>query len=70
MPGWTATLIVLGLALCISGLANWQLRRPYEARWLRLAPWTGIQFVAIFVALIMLAHFLTLVTGKHFGRGY
>ena len=70
MPGWTATLIILGLALGVATTANWQLRRPYDARWLKLAPWTGIQFVAIFVALIMLAHFLTLATGRHFGRSY
>ena len=70
MPGWTLTLTVLVLSASLGLIANRQMRRPYEARWLKLAPWTGIQFVAIFVFVVMLAHLLTLATGKHFGRGY
>ncbi len=70
MPGWETTLIVLGIALGLGGLANWQLRRPFDRRWLKLAPWTGIQFLALLVAVLMLAHAMTLATGKPFGRGY
>ena len=69
MPDWTATLVILALALSIGGLANWQLRRPYDLRWIKLAPWTGIQFLAVLIALLMFAHIMTLLTGRPFGRG-
>jgi len=70
MPGWILTSLVFGLALGVAAVANWQSRRPYDERWLKIAPWNGIQFVAILLALLMLAHMVTLATGKPFGRGY
>jgi hypothetical protein len=70
MPGWPVTVATLIVALTAGALANWQLRRPFDRRWLKLAPWTGIQFVAAVIVVVMLAHALSLATGRPFGRGY
>ena len=46
------------------------MRRPFERRWLPVVPWLGIQFLAVAVALVMLAHLISLLTGPPFGRSY
>jgi hypothetical protein len=33
-------------------------------------PWLGVQFLAVAIALIMLAHLVSLLTGRPFGRHY
>jgi hypothetical protein len=70
MPGLTATAISLAFALAIAGLANWQMRRPFDRRWLPVVPWLGVQFLAVTIALVMLAHLISLLTGHNFGRNY
>lgn len=70
MPGLTATAISLAFALVIAGLANWQMRRPFDRRWLPVVPWLGVQFLAVTIALVMLAHLISLLTGHNFGRNY
>ena len=70
MPDMGATIAALVVALALAGLANWQMRRPFDRRWLPVVPWLGIQFLAVAVALIMLAHLVSLATGRPFGRGY
>ena len=63
--GMTLTTLAVGLA--VGGLANWQLRRPFDLRW-RYVPWLAVQFIAIAVVLIFAAHLISLLTGHPFGR--
>ena len=70
MPQLGATIATLVVAFGFAGLANWQMRRPFERRWLPVVPWLGVQFLAVAVALIMIAHLVSLLTGQPFGRSY
>ena len=70
MPDFTTTAIALAVALALAGLANWQMRRPFDRRWLPVVPWLGVQFVAVTIAIVMLAHLISLLTGHNFGRNY
>jgi multisubunit Na+/H+ antiporter MnhE subunit len=69
-PQLGATVATLVVALGFAALANWQMRRPFERRWLPVIPWLGVQFLAVTIALIMLAHLISLLTGHPFGRSY
>ena len=69
-PQLGATVAALVVALGFAGLANWQMRRPFHQRWLPVIPWLGVQFLAVAIALIMLAHLVSLLTGQPFGRNY
>lgn len=64
------TVATLVVALALAALGNWQTRRPFHRRWLPVIPWIGVQFLAVTVALIMLAHLISLLTGHPFGRSY
>lgn len=64
------TVSALAVALVFAALANWQMRRPFDRRWLPVIPWLGVQFLAVAVALIMIAHLVSLLTGHPFGRNY
>ena len=55
VPQLGATITTLAIAFGFAALANWQMRRPFERRWLPVVPWLGVQFLAVAVALIMLA---------------
>ena len=70
MPQMGVTIAVLAVAVGLAAFANWQMRRPFERRWLPVVPWLGVQFLAVAVALIMIAHLVSLLTGHHFGRSY
>jgi hypothetical protein len=70
MPSLTATIVTLVIALAIAAFANWQMRRPFDKRFLPVVPWLGVQFVAVTVLLIMTAHLISLLTGKEFGHRY
>jgi hypothetical protein len=59
----TITLIILGVALVVFGLATYKARKPVEVGEVRLIPYTGIQFVALLVAILMLAHVISVLTG-------
>jgi multisubunit Na+/H+ antiporter MnhE subunit len=69
-PQLGATIATLIVALGFAVLVNWQMRRPFERRWLPVVPWLGVQFLAVAVALIMIAHLVSLLTGHPFGRNY
>jgi hypothetical protein len=69
-PPLDVTIATLAIAFGFAALANWQMRRPFERRWLPVIPWLGIQFLAVAVALVMLAHLISLLTGHPFGRSY
>ena len=66
-PGLEFTLAALAVGLVLSGLANWQLRRPFDRRW-PVVPWLGVQFVALAMVLVFGAHLVSLLTGHPFGR--
>lgn len=57
------TLIVLAAAAVVFAAANYLGRRPRELGKLNYIPYTGLQFVALVVMIIMLAHLVTLWTG-------
>ena len=69
-PQLGATIATLLIAFGCAALANWQMRRPFERRWFSVVPWLGVQFLAVAVALIMIAHLISLLTGHPFGRSY
>jgi hypothetical protein len=70
-PSLVVTLAGLVAGLAIGGLANWQLRRPFDLRW-PVVPWLGLQFLAVAAVLVFGGHLLSLLTGHPFaGRtGY
>ena len=70
MPELGTTIAALVIAFALAALANWQIRRPFTKRWLPMVPWLGVQFLAVAVALVMLAHLVSLLTGQPFGRSY
>lgn len=57
------TLLILGLALASFAFANWKSRRPPPLGEVRLVPYNGLQFIALVVAVLMLAHLVSLLTG-------
>ena len=59
----TVTLIVLGVAVVLAAFSNYKARQPYEPGVVRWIPYTGLQYVAILVIVLMLAHLVTLLTG-------
>jgi multisubunit Na+/H+ antiporter MnhE subunit len=70
MPELGTTVAALVIAFAFAALANWQMRRPFTKRWLPAVPWLGVQFLAVAIALVMLAHLVSLLTGHPFGRSY
>jgi hypothetical protein len=70
VPELGTTIASLVIAFGFAALANWQMRRPFERRWLPIVPWLGVQFVAVAVLLVMAAHLVSLLTGHPFGRSY
>ena len=62
----TATVVGLTLALVVFALATYQSRRPYEPGRSGLVPYGALQFVALLAVILMLAHLVTLLTGKPF----
>ena len=68
--GLELTLAVLFAALAIAALANWRERRPRDVGRPPLVPYTAIQAIAVLVAILMLAHVVSLLTGQPLrGRG-
>lgn len=61
--GLATTLVLLVIAVAIAGLANWRERRPREIGQPLLIPWTVVQLIAVVVAILMLGHLVSLMTG-------
>ena len=58
------TLALLGLSLAVIGLANWRERRPKDIQRLTLVSYPLIQMIGVVVALLMIAHLVSLLTGQ------
>lgn len=69
-PDLTTTISLIAGAFVIGGFANWQQRRPFDQRVLRLIPWLAVQFLAAVVAIVMAAHLVSLVTGHDLQSRY
>lgn len=64
LMGLAATLVVLLIALAVFGLANWLERRPRrDLGRPPLVPYTAVQMIAAVVAILMLAHLVSQLTG-------
>lgn len=57
------TVALLLLALAVAGAANWRERRPRDLGRPPLVSYTAIQMIALVVAILMLAHLVSLLTG-------
>lgn len=64
--GYGPTLTVLGIAVVGFLFANFMSRRPPPLGEVRFMPYAAIQFIALLVAILMIAHLVTLFTGKPF----
>ena len=58
------TLILLAVGVIAFGLANYRSRQPRAPGNPPLIPFGAIQFVALVVVVLMLAHLVTLLTGQ------
>jgi hypothetical protein len=58
------TLAVLAAAVAVFLFATYQGRRPRELGELRWIPYGGVQFVAILIIVLALAHIISLLTGQ------
>jgi hypothetical protein len=58
------TLAILLAALAVAGLANYRERRPREVGKVPLISYSAIQMVALVVAILMLAHLVSLLMGS------
>ena len=58
------TLAILLAALAAAGVANYRERRPREVGKVPLISYSAIQMVAVVVAILMLAHLVSLLMGS------
>lgn len=59
-----ATAVLLILSLLAAALANWRERRPHALGKAPLVSYPAIQMVAIVVAVLLIAHLVSLLTGQ------
>ena len=57
------TAVVLAVAIAAFGVCAVMVRRPYEPGRIWRVPYAAIMWVAVLVAVLMLAHLVTLLTG-------
>lgn len=60
------TASILAGALIVLAFSVWRERREYEPGNLPLIPYNILMFTAILVAILAIAHLITLITGKPF----
>jgi hypothetical protein len=70
--GLVPTLAIMAAAIGIFVLALIVTRRPTEPGRPHMIPWVGVQMVCVLVAVFMLAHLVSLITGTPLvgRRGY
>ncbi len=61
-----STIAWLAISLAVLGFANFMSRRPAAPGTVRYIPYHAIQFLALVVVLLMLAHLISLLTGQPF----
>ena len=61
--GFSATLAIAALALCLFSFANWRARQPAQPLKVRMVNYHLIQMASIIVVLLMAAHLMTLFAG-------
>jgi uncharacterized membrane protein YjjB (DUF3815 family) len=61
---FAATLAILLAAFAVAALANYRERRPREVGKVPLISYSAIQMVAVVVAILMLAHLVSLLMGS------
>lgn len=66
--GLTPTLLGLTISLAVFGLMLVLERRPQQIGRVRMIPYPAVMFVALFCALLFVAHLITLM-GGHTGGG-
>lgn len=59
----TVTLSVLAAAALLFAFSSWRARRPVDPGRPRLIPMGALQFVSLLVAILMIAHLISLLTG-------
>ena len=59
----TLTFLFLTAALAVIGFANWRERRPRDLSNTPLFSYPLIQMIAVVVAILMIAHLVSLLTG-------
>jgi uncharacterized membrane protein YidH (DUF202 family) len=59
----TATLVLLAASLAVVGLANWRERQPKQLAKTSLFSYPLIQMVGLVIAILMVAHLISLMTG-------
>ncbi|CAK0755375.1 hypothetical protein CCP1ISM_6010001 [Azospirillaceae bacterium] len=67
--GWAETTTVFLIAAAVFVWANLTARRPVDINRPRLAPLMPLMALSLVVALLMLAHMITLATGHPFQGG-
>ena len=60
------TLAVLVIAVAVAAFSAYRQRQPAEPGNPPLIPYVGLQIAAVVVAILMLAHLVTLLTGTPF----
>jgi hypothetical protein len=60
----TETLAVLAAGVALFLFATYMARRPREPGELRYIPYGGVQFVALLIVILALAHVISLLTGQ------
>lgn len=68
MLGLPLTLAILAAMIALFAFASWRAHRPVDLLKPRMINYAYVQFIAIFVALLMGAHILTLM-GVETGAG-
>ena len=61
--GISTTLFLLAAAAAVFVVALYQHRRPRELGYVSLLPYGGIQFAALVLAVLMVAHLISLLSG-------
>ena len=64
--GWILSIVALLAGGTIFGFARWKAAQPSEPLKVRLFNYNKIAFLGIVIALLAIAHMLTLATGKRF----
>jgi hypothetical protein len=67
--GLTMTLTIVVLTMAMFAFANWRARQPAEPLKVRMINYHVVQIVCLVVLLYMLAHLVTLLTGRSLPGG-